>query len=107
MQLSKLKNKIDIIENISESELEEDDWQLVLTCYSEIIAMNYSSLNIFDDMKSGHLSDIDQYIFKIRYSEKIKKNMRIKLDNDYFVINKITKIYNKNNMLSLLANKIN
>ena len=107
MQLSKLKNKIQIYSNESESELEEENWQIVLSCYSDVVPINYSAISIYDDIKSGHLSEVDHYIFKIRLDNKIKKNMRIKLSDDYFNIIKITKLYNKNSMLSILANKIN
>lgn len=101
-----MNHKIDFIKNQSESEVDDDVWEVVVTQFSSVSNLNMSQYSYFDELKTGHLNEMDFYKVKTRFNPLINKNMRMKLGDEFFDIKKIINKNFKNQYLIIIANKI-
>ncbi len=104
--VGKLKHKIELIANYSESDHEEENWVKIEDAYAEILALSETSIKEFDGLNFGHVMFEEYYLLTTRYTPHINYKMRIRFGRRIFIIKRIINPYEINQLLKIIVLEI-
>ncbi len=99
-------HRIIFLENRTQNELEEGDWQEVCASFAEINPMYDNKFGSIEKFNFGHIVTEAFFMFKIRFIEGINPKMRIGFSKRLFEIKRIINVSEKNRILQIIALEI-
>lgn len=97
-----MKHKITILSNENSNDFEEI-WRDEYVIFAKIKELNPYNLKFFENIGFGHQISANYFIFTVRFILGLKVNMRIKLGDKLYNIQKITNVAQENRFLQILG----
>lgn len=104
--ISRLTHYINFLENTSLVAMEEENWQIKLSCYAEITSLSDAKYGILEGMDFGNFITEEYYLFRIRYLEGVGRKMRIGFKNKQYAIKRIVNVNQRDKILNIIAQEI-
>lgn len=101
-----LKHAITFIENTSNSELEEQNWQERYSTFADIKPMYDDKFGSIEKFSFGHVVTEAFFMFKIRFTDAIHGKMRIIFKRRIFEIKRIINHNEASKVLKIIALEI-
>ena len=98
-----LKHSIIFIENISKTELEDQDWQEKYTTFADVRPMYDNKFGSVEKFSFGHIVTEAFCMFRIRFTDKIHSKMRIMFKRRMFEIKRIINDNEASRVLKIIA----
>lgn len=103
---SRLMHKVFFLQNVQNNESEDEKWEEVIEAFAEVNPICDNRFIAIEGLQFGHVISEDYYLFKIRYTENLDINMRIKFKDRIFEIKRILNIRERCKMLHIIALQI-
>jgi hypothetical protein len=103
---SDLKHQILFLENLANSDLEEENWQEAIMAFAEIKPICETGFNSLEAFDFGHVMTEGFFIFKMRFIKGIDIKMRILFNKRQFKIKRIIDIAEQNRVLKIIGLEI-
>lgn len=103
---ARLKHKIIFLEDRRTSEIAEEEWQNILEVFAQVTHYADNSLAQLENMNFGNIITEEYFIFKIRFTDKVQKSMRISFSNRIFEIKRLINVEMQNKILKIIALEI-
>lgn len=103
---ARFSHPITIIFNYAKNDLDAEQWREFALCFAQIEPLYGQHFTMLENMGFGNLLSEECFLFKIRYIESIKKNMRIIFKDRQFEIKRIINEGEKNYLLNLITIEI-
>ncbi|MGV2432261.1 MAG UNVERIFIED_CONTAM: phage head closure protein [Rickettsiaceae bacterium] len=100
---SNLDHEITFLENITASQIDEENWVEKYRCYANIRPMYDNNFGSIESFSFGHIVTEAYFMFKIRYSLEVTDKMRIKFNDRIFEIKRIINIGEGNRVLQIIT----
>ena len=101
--IAQLRHKITFLENDSLSEINSSKWHKIIEVFAEIKPVCDSKFISLHGLQFGNIITAEYYTFKIRFTSKINKEMRINFNNRIFEIQRVLNTDERNKMLIIIA----
>lgn len=101
--VAKLVHKITFLENKSNSAIEEEVWERVLTSFAEIKPVCDGSVVSLEGIAFGNIITEEYFIFKTRFIKGINRQMRIGFHGRVFEIKRIIDEEERGRILSIIG----
>jgi len=98
-----LKHAVSFIENISQSELEDQDWQEKYVTFADVRPMYDNKFGSIENFSFGHIVTEAFFMFKIRFTEAVHPKMRIIFKRRMFEIKRIINDGEASKTLKIIA----
>ncbi|MEY3197364.1 MAG: hypothetical protein RLZZ59_735 [Pseudomonadota bacterium] len=98
-----LSHKVIFLKNISNNDLEEQNWQEAYSTFADIRPMYDNRFQVIETQSFGHIVTEAFYIFRIRFSEIINTKMRIMFKRRLFEIKRIINEGERSLVLRIIA----
>lgn len=98
-----LNHKVTFIENISKSELEDQNWEEKYITFADVRPMYDNKFGSIENFSFGHIVTEAFFIFKIRFTEAVHAKMRIMLGGRMFEIKRIINDKEASKVLKIIA----
>ena len=92
------KHRIELLKNQTESAIEAANWQMQRSIFANVNQLCDNKFISLENINFGDVISEEYYLFRIRFTEQVTSDMRIKFNDKIF---EIKRIINKN-----FANKI-
>lgn len=100
---NKLSNEISFHENITQSDLDDENWQERNRCFAEIKPLYDNKFGSLEHFSFGHIVTESFFMFKIRYLPNLHTKLRIEFGERIFEIKRIINMQEKNEILQIIA----
>jgi len=98
-----LKHVVSFVENISASELEDQDWQEKYVTFADVRPMYDNKFGSIENFSFGHVVTEAFYMFKIRFTEVVHPKMRVIFKRRMFEIKRIINDGEASKTLKIIA----
>ena len=98
-----LKHSVSFIENISKSELEDQNWEERYVTFADVRPMYDNKFGSIETFSFGHVVTEAFYMFKIRFTEEVHTKMRIMFKRRMFEIKRIINDGEASKTLKIIA----
>ena len=98
-----LKHSIMFIENVSISELEDQDWKEKYVTFADVKPMYDEKFGSIEKFSFGHIVTEAFYMFKIRFTDKVHAKMRIMFKGRMFEIKRIINHNEASKVMKIIA----
>ncbi len=101
-----LKHKISIWANVSNNDMEQDDWQRQYTTFAAILPLFDNKIGMIENFSFGNIVTEGYFLFKVRCCYNITNKMRIKFKDRIFQIKRIIDVTESGKWLKIIALEI-
>jgi len=98
-----LKHSVTFIENVSNSELEDQNWEEKYVTFADVRPMYDNKFGSIENFSFGHIVTEAFYMFNIRFTEEVHAKMRIIFKRRMFEIKRIINDAETSKVLKIIA----
>jgi len=102
----KLSHEIIFLENITNSDLEDENWVEKSRAFAEIRPLYDNKFGSIENFTFGHIVTENFFMFKIRYFPDVSTKMRIQYQERNFEIKRIINLSEQNQFLQIISLEI-
>jgi SPP1 family predicted phage head-tail adaptor len=104
--ISRLIHKITFLVNTEQSEIKQAKWEPSFETFAEIKPVCDNRFTALENMQFGNVITEEYFLFKVRFINKINKNMRISFHDKIYEIKRIVDEDARGRMMNIIALEI-
>ena len=101
-----LKHPIEFLQNIKESPLHKDNWQVAYQVFACISNLHPDQIGMVENFDFGHIITANFVSITIRHNNLINAKMRIRFKSREFEIKKMVEDFDNQKFLKIIALEI-
>jgi hypothetical protein len=101
-----LKHHVAFLTNIKENPTDHDNWVISYETFAHLANLHPNNLTLVNNFDFGHILTASYVIATLRYSDKIKNNMRLRFQEKIFEIKKIIEDFDGKKFIKLIILEI-